>query len=263
MEKRKVIIHYHIFKNAGTSIDRMLKESFDERWVNFDRPEASAKISPSELETFILDQPDLVAVSSHHAVPPLPVRHLEVYPIIFLRHPIDRAYSAYLFEWKKQKGLREPQGTFSEYVREKFKLPRRNAIEDFQVIHLANRGYSQRNPSANIGDERILENARNLLTEAGYFGVVDRYSDSLKLLAFMLQNYFPDLVFREFHENSLQEKSSTLAVRVKDILAQMEEATRIALVLGNQLDIRLYEYALGAFQQGLIRRCNENGSQYA
>ena len=99
MEKRKVIIHYHIFKNAGTSIDRMLKESFSERWANYDKPEPTSKISPAELEEFILDNPDLMAVSSHHAVPPLPDKHLEVYPIILLRHPIDRAYSAYLFEW--------------------------------------------------------------------------------------------------------------------------------------------------------------------
>jgi hypothetical protein len=31
--QRKVVIHYHLFKNAGTSVDRMLKEIYGERWV--------------------------------------------------------------------------------------------------------------------------------------------------------------------------------------------------------------------------------------
>ena len=247
MEKRKVIIHYHIFKNAGTSIDRMLKESFDERWVNFDRLEASAKISPSELETFILDQPDLAAVSSHHAVPPLPDRYLKVFPIIFLRHPIDRAYSAYLFEWQKQKGLREPKGSFNEYVREKFSHQRRNAIEDFQVLHLANRGYQSRNPAAHIGDEKLLENARGLLREAGCYGLVDRYKESLDKMKVILAEAFPDIKIQEFHENRSQDKSRTFAGRIRNILDSLDGETRIELIIRNQLDIRLYEYALGGF----------------
>ena len=245
MEKRKIIIHYHIFKNAGTSIDRMLKESFGERWMNFDKPQASAKISPAEMEAFILDQPDLAAVSSHHAVPPLPDKHLDVYPIIFLRHPIDRAYSAYLFEWQKQKGLNEPQGSFNDYVMEKLAHPRRNAIEDFQVLHLANRGYQQRNPASNIGDEKLLDNARRLLCEAGYYGLVDRYQESLDLMETKLEKAFPEIKVKAFHENRMQDKSSGLPGKILSILEGLDESTRVELTMRNQLDFRLYEYGVG------------------
>src|SRR6184192_3254912 len=138
MAKRKVIIHYHIFKNAGTSVDRMLKESLGERWVSWDTDDPGAKISPAEMEAFLLERPEIVAVSSHQVVPPLPTRQLDVFPIIFIRQPIDRAYSAYLFEWKKQKGSDTPVGEFEEYVHDKFRYPRKNAIEDFQTLHLAN-----------------------------------------------------------------------------------------------------------------------------
>ena len=30
---RTIILHYHLFKNAGTSIDAILKDNFDEKWV--------------------------------------------------------------------------------------------------------------------------------------------------------------------------------------------------------------------------------------
>lgn len=252
MEKRKIIIHYHIFKNAGTSIDRMLKESFSERWANYDKPEPTSKISPAELEEFILDNPDLMAVSSHHAVPPLPDKHLEVYPILLLRHPIDRAYSAYLFEWKKQRGLEQPIGSFRDYIHEKFRQPRRNAIEDFQVLHLANRGYKQKNPSNSLDNEGLLNNARKLIMEAGVFGLVDRYAESLRLMRRRLQSGFPDLRIAEFHENSLQARSSSLTDRIKAILGDLDECSRDMLVLRNQLDFRLYEYARGRFD-GLLQ----------
>src|SRR5687767_12265527 len=160
MAKRRVIIHYHIFKNAGTSVDRMLQESFGEAWASWDTENRDGKISPSELEAFLLDRPHLAALSSHQIVPPLPSRELDVFPIVFVRHPIDRAHSAYLFEWQKQQGAEEPIGSFDDYVREKLANPRLNAIEDFQALHLANRGYENRRPSADLDDEAILGNAK-------------------------------------------------------------------------------------------------------
>ena len=30
---RKIVFHYHLFKNAGTSVDEMLKASFGPAWV--------------------------------------------------------------------------------------------------------------------------------------------------------------------------------------------------------------------------------------
>ena len=253
MTKRKVILHYHIFKNAGTSIDRMLQASLGNRWANFDRTDSSAKISPEEMEAYILDHPDLLAVSSHHAVPPLPDRHLHVYPIILLRHPVDRAYSAYLFEWKKQQNTTDPIGTFADYIREKFRQPRRNAIEDFQTLHLANRSYTHRLPSAEIGDEKLLSNARTLLREAGCFGIVDRFSESLKLMTRRLGPVFPEVKWNEYQENRLQEEGVDLSDKMKNVISMLDHATYTQLVMRNQLDLRLYENALGRFDH-MIRK---------
>ena len=247
MTKRKVIIHYHIFKNAGTSIDRMLEESYGERWMNFDKPEVGEKISPEEMEEFILDHPSGVAFSSHQLVPPPQFKRVIVFPIILIRHPIDRAYSAYLFEWRKQQGVEEPIGSFAEYIDEKFQHPRQNAIEDFQAFHLANRCYSGKIAQPILDDEDILGNARGLLSNIGYFGIVDYYAESLQYFKIKMAMHFPELIFKEFRENVLQDETMSIGVKLARIKRLLNDCSYISLVMRNQLDLRLYEYALGLF----------------
>jgi hypothetical protein len=241
--KRKIILHYHIFKNAGTSVDHMLKESLGERWIEWDTTDPGAKISPAEMESFILDHPEILAVSSHQAVPPLPSRHLDVYPIVFLRHPIDRAYSAYLFEWKKQKGTEEPVGSFEDYVADRFATPRSNAIEDFQTLHFANRGYDARFPASHLDDEEILRNAREFLLSLPFFGLVEDYGGSLERMRLAYGMVFPELTFSEFQDNALQDPKNTLYDKLRRLRAKVASETLSQLILRNQMDIRLFEFA--------------------
>ena len=245
--KRKVILHYHIFKNAGTSVDHMLKESLGERWVEWDTSDPGAKISAAEIETYILDHPGIVAVSSHQAVPPLPSRHLDVYPVIFLRHPIDRAYSAYLFEWKKQKGAESPTGHFEEYVAEKFRHPRKNAIEDFQTLHLANRGYENRWPSGALDDEEILRNAKEFLLSLPFFGMVEDYARSMAQMKEVFAKPFPELSFKAFRDNALQDPAQSLYDKIRDLRQAISPDVFNQLVLRNQMDLRLFEFANACF----------------
>jgi len=38
MKKRNVLLHYHIFKNAGTTFERVLDENYGDRHMTFDGP---------------------------------------------------------------------------------------------------------------------------------------------------------------------------------------------------------------------------------
>ena len=66
--RRAVIVHYHLFKNGGTSIERVLRDSYGKRWATFDKAQSGAKISAAEMQAFIEGNPSLKAVSSHQAV---------------------------------------------------------------------------------------------------------------------------------------------------------------------------------------------------
>ena len=95
---RTVVLHYHLFKNAGTSVDALLKRQFPRGWVTREfpsEPEANAR----QLAAWLAEDDEAVAFSTHTGLlPPPVVPGLKVVPVIFVRHPLDRIASAYSFE---------------------------------------------------------------------------------------------------------------------------------------------------------------------
>ena len=165
MTGRKILFHLHLFKNAGTSIDRILKQNFESRWMAYDETNAGSIICTDQFEQIIHAHPRIEAFSSHQVVPPLPDTQLFVFPIVFIRHPIERLKSAYLFEWKKQLGLDTPKGSLSEYVKDKLQNRRRNAIEEFQTMRLSNAGRKNFQNIELQSDKELLDRAKDFLDQ--------------------------------------------------------------------------------------------------
>jgi len=70
---RHVAIHYHLFKNAGSSIDKILENGFGANWISFD-PKPDRLLSAQDLIAVIDAHPAASAFSSHLIVPPAPSR---------------------------------------------------------------------------------------------------------------------------------------------------------------------------------------------
>ena len=70
-------------------------------------------------------------------------------------------------------GRRPRKGPSRRYIADKFKAPRMNAVEDFQALHLANRGYESRLRSKLLHDEEVLANARDFLMKVPCLGGFD------------------------------------------------------------------------------------------
>lgn len=64
------IIHYHIFKNAGTSIDDALREVLDSRLGFFEGKHAHDVQNSSAVNNYFLEHPSILAVSTHLGRPP-------------------------------------------------------------------------------------------------------------------------------------------------------------------------------------------------
>ena len=47
------LVHYHIYKNAGSSIDRLLRYSFGETWATFEGTHAADVQSSGALALFL------------------------------------------------------------------------------------------------------------------------------------------------------------------------------------------------------------------
>lgn len=244
---RKLILHYHLFKNAGSSIDEILKRSFDDTWLKFDKEKSSAKILPADMQVFINDHPEAKAISSHQLMPPLPRGEFEVFPLVFLRHPLDRARSAYLFEWKKQLGLTEPKGSFSDYVREKLDPKNSGPISNFQVFQLSNEAYAGEKPRHDTASEERLERAKSFLDELAFFGLVERFHESLQRMHFYLQYHFPELKVVNRQINTSQDSAVQLEEKLMTVRRELGEALYGDLCDRNQLDMQLYKHACFRF----------------
>lgn len=240
--ERKIIVHYHIFKNAGSSVDQLLKKNFPDQWVGFDGDTPGCVITTAELESRINRSEEMIAFSSHQIVPPLPDVYADVYPIVFLRDPIDRIKSAYLFEWKKQMGLDKPKGTFVEFVKQKFSHKRKSSIEEFQTIRMASNNTALFDSGDSTPDDELLSQASEFISTLPFVGIVDQFDRSNRLLAAYLQEGFPDFKLSEVKANVLQDLSLSQDVKRQKIKEELGDELFEMIVERNALDEALYQH---------------------
>lgn len=230
---RTIILHYHMFKNAGTSLDQVLKDNFGEGWVtrefpNVNRPEGNTP----EVEAWIRDTPDAVVFSSHTMMGPLPqVAGVRVLSIMLLRDPIERIKSAYRFERKQQAetfGAVLARHTDLEgYVKVRMSLPHDRQCRNFQTHRLATLV-----PSS----APELERARIALGLLSVVGLVSDFSGTLERLATIIADPFPQFSWKEVHSNRSRKDGSDATGAVDALLAGVN-ADDLALLRALETDL--------------------------
>ncbi|HEY7338034.1 MAG TPA: hypothetical protein VH639_24310 [Bryobacteraceae bacterium] len=188
---RCVLLHYHFFKNAGTTIEEILAQSFG-HFARLDNPDPDRPISNTALLEFLERNPPIQAVSSHHINYPVPqAKEFLFFDICVLRDPIERALSMY--DYFRQKPF--PGYTLSDLANrtgpaEFFEELLERApfyINDVQVNLIAN-GEWDHPPG---GDD--LERATGRILAASFPAVVDRFNESLVAAEHALKPVFPTL----------------------------------------------------------------------
>jgi hypothetical protein len=187
---RIIILHYHLFKNAGTSLDRILKANFADAWVTAEFP-ASGGDNTNQVETWIADTPDAVAYSSHTMMGPLPqVDGVRVIPVMLLRDPVARIRSAYQFERQQDadtwgaKLAREHD--LKGYVRARLARKNDRQCRNFQTSRLASLM-----PGGEPEVERAIA-AMRMFQKIGVIGRVEYFQAALNALTKRLTPHFPD-----------------------------------------------------------------------
>ena len=176
------LVHYHIFKNAGTSVDTMLAQNFAEDWSCFEGQHAHDGLRCEDAEALFREQPQLRAISSHLLRPPLPHHCL---PIVFLRHPALRAYSVYHFT---RRDTGQPfhdiarRYDWKDYLQWMLDEQRGSVvIRNYQVIHLRDASWRSRHILDARATPDDLAQACALLTHWGMVGIVEDYNRSARL----------------------------------------------------------------------------------
>jgi hypothetical protein len=237
-ENRSLILHYHMFKNAGTSIDEMLKHNFGSRWGTHEFGGAGARHSNCEaVGQYLREHPDLVAFSSHTALLPTPViKGIAVFPIVFIRNPLDRLHSAYVFERAQMAdtaGARlAKEHDFAGYLRELLKAPRMRQARSFQTFRLA------MNSARNEGTD--IQRALRALDELPFVGLVEEFEKSVKRLDQLLKPVFPDFQAVVMHKNITRSATASLKERRAQIRKSLGRQFLAEVRAANADDLELY-----------------------
>ena len=87
-QKRTVILHYHFFKNAGSSLDKILQKNFNSKFLTKEFPNTkNINDITEEVCNWIKENPDNIVFSTHSSFP-LPVTdNVNIISICFLRDP--------------------------------------------------------------------------------------------------------------------------------------------------------------------------------
>lgn len=247
---RDVIVHYHIFKNAGTSIDRCLEGSYGPRWQNFDVDEDWANITTDELAAHLLAHPYLVALSSHQARWPEPSGpDLHAHPIVFLRHPLDRVGSMYAFAVHRDEEFARGRD-LGAYVDALLDPAAGFVARSAQTLYLSDDDALTKppGPATEVSDTHLRQ-ARRRLEALPVVGLVERFDESVDALGRWLVPTFPDLVLVPRRDNASQWRPAALEERLAALRAELGESRYRRVEAANAADIELWEAAGRLFEE--------------
>ena len=95
---RFAIIHYHIFKNGGSTIAALLEREFKSQFVSLHGPCGCSILRNDQVSDFFEENRQVAALTSHHLrYPKLQVPEVVVFDWCFLRHPLNRIASLYTY----------------------------------------------------------------------------------------------------------------------------------------------------------------------
>jgi hypothetical protein len=238
-QKRFVILHYHLFKNAGTSVDSVLKKNFGKLWEDVEFLPPGQEDHAKAILKFIAEHQDLVAISSHTLFCPPPVyADIDVLPVIFVRQPLKRLRSAYDFERKQGVdtiGAKLAKETdFAGYLRTRLAAAGDRSCRNFQTYRLARLLPNDGRP------ER--DRAFAALDQLPFVGLVEEFGKSMRKLKGLLRPHIPSFQDFEAWENSTSShKHGDAAAKRPSLREELGEETYSMLLEANRDDIEIYE----------------------
>lgn len=242
--QRVVILHNHIFKNAGTTIDWALENNFRKAFVDH-RDDDLMRQGASYLGPYLSNNKHITALSSHHLTMPLPeLANTRLLMIMMFRHPIERVTSVYNFE-RDQVSDTHPgviharKYSLRDYVIWRMRPEAGATIRNFQVRKIL--------PPMEIGQEIIsdieMAKVKNQLKEIELLGLVRRFDESMVLFEECLSSIFPHIDLSYVAQNVGQKASLTQEARLERLRAEIGSKTYDLLVENNQQDLQLLSFA--------------------
>ena len=239
MKRRFILIHYHLFKNAGTTVDWILNRNFGDKLLTFHEEGETGVVANSELVQLAKQNPHAQAFTSHHFRLPAPkherFRFLEV---CFLRHPLDRLQSMYCHYRRMEDpveaaAVKARQSSLPEFITWMCGAQPYSTV-NAQTALLGNRGRYFFPPSpAHL--RKAIVRMRNLAV----LGVVERFDDSLIAAEHFLGRLFPNLDLSYLAQNVNPSRPATLVQQLEMMRDECGPTLYAKIEQLNALDLEL------------------------
>lgn len=249
MKKRIILLHCHIFKNAGSTIDETLKVNFNNS-ASFIESRDGQFIPNEKIISTCLADKNIVSLSSHKIRVPSPCHpDLHFIPLVMLRNPLDRLGSMYNFY----------RGQNSSILQHEYKLAQRLPFRDFVQVLLESGNDSS---FANLQTQFFLGQGLGLseetwpmavvnFHEAACVGVVEKFDESMVLWSKYLAQYFAGIDFSYQKMNVSVDRAATMESRISVLEEALGEELLGIFRKRNQYDYQLYGLALDRVEREL------------
>lgn len=233
---RTVIIHNHLFKNAGVTFDWSLRRNFGDRFKAH-ADDAKIKVDAAYLGAYLTENKGLVAVSSHLVQFPMPdLEGVRILPALMLRDPIDRVGSVYAFLQRQREStpnsIKAKQTTFAQYVQWGMNPSSGAPIRNFQTRRCC--GYLIH--AHDQVNQQDFEAALRQLRDLSLMGRVERYDESMVVFEHTLRPYFPEINLAYVKQNVSQNRKGTLEERVQHVYDRLGSELSALLIEQNKWD---------------------------
>jgi len=239
---KPIIIHLHIFKNAGMTIEWALEKNFKENYSMESYGTHSGGIIPlKSVIEYKKKNPNLVVFSSHNFRFPIPLApFFHIIPIVFIRHPIDRIFSEYRF-------MRRNEGTTKGIYDEKAKSL---SVKDYIRWGLEKNKIMLVNPQLEFLSKKSFGSPIVRLTSAIHYiktcpivGVVDRFDESMVMEEEYLKNFFQEIDLSYVKQNVSKDRKKNLKERIESNRADIGDKLMDFLIEKNKIDFKIYSTA--------------------
>ena len=251
MRPKAIVAHYHLFKNAGTSVDKILELNFGSSWDKIEFPSRNLRSNHKLVSDWIEQHQHLSAFSSHTASFPLPqLNNITILPIVFLRHPIVRMLSVYKFERQQNVQNRSTklarENDFAGYLNQHLDEKNNRSCRNFQTYRL-----SWLDDSRNKSE---LERALKGLELLPVVGIVSQFDSSMELFRQAIAKYYPSFKLTSVHVNTTSDPHVSLEAKLDAVRQDLDSATYQRLLDANRDDLQLYTAAKDKLRSNLDAR---------
>lgn len=246
------MVHYHMFKNAGSSVDVVLERNLGNRLSRLEANGPYSYLRPQDILHHALSDEQIMAITTHTARLPAPI-HAEIVfmPFFMLRHPIDRLRSAYEFSRRRKViGGEKPPPleamaqnlSFPEYVSRLLKLKNGFAC-NFQTTHLSQAHMRVSVYGLAKAEKQDLDEVMTLVGTIPCVGIVERFEESMILFERVVARHWPAFHAFGASANKSAERADSLAERLDRVAEELGCDLHERLLAANRFDLDLLEFA--------------------